>query len=105
MSFVRQRAYPIRRAPIPVSPSTLYRWEAEGRITLVRAGAQTWITDEEIDRILSGEADLPTARARLPESRPQPLKRSGRPRKRSERREFAANRTVAHEEQPRRNDE
>jgi hypothetical protein len=81
MSFTRQRAYPIRKAPIPVSPSTFYRWEAAGRITLVRVGAQTWITDEEVDRILSGEADLPTARARLPESRPQPLKRSGRPRK------------------------
>jgi hypothetical protein len=80
-SFVRQRAYPISKAPIPVSVSTLYRWEKEGRIELKRVGAQTWITDEEIDRILSGKVDLPTAHIRNPETRPEPKKRTGRPRK------------------------
>jgi hypothetical protein len=81
MPFVPQRAYPIRKAPIPVSVSTLYRWEAEGRIKLTRVGAQTWITDEEVDRILSGKVDLPTAHIRNAEQRPEPKKRTGRPRK------------------------
>jgi len=60
MSFVRQRAYSIRHAPIPYHHSTLRRWEDEGRITLVHIAGKTLITDEEIDRILAGEADLPS---------------------------------------------
>jgi hypothetical protein len=80
-SFVPQRAYPIRKVPIPVSVSTLYRWEKEGRIKLKRVGAQTWITNEEIDRIINGEVDLPTAHMRKPEQRPEPKKRTGRKRK------------------------
>jgi hypothetical protein len=47
---------PIPSATPPSHTAGLhYRWEAAGLITLVRVGGKTLITDDEIDRILSGQ--------------------------------------------------
>jgi hypothetical protein len=81
-SFKRQRAYPVRKAPIPVSAATLYRWEAKGLIELKHVGGFTMITDEEIDRILSGEAAIPPHPRRKGYGQIKPKnKPRGRPRK------------------------
>ena len=81
MPFVRQRAYPVGAAPIPFSRPTLYRWEAMGLISLVRVGGKTMITDEEIDRILSGGVAIPPHPRRQGHAQIQPLSRRGRPRR------------------------
>jgi hypothetical protein len=78
----RQRAYPVRQAPIPFSAATLYRWEAKGLIRLVRVGGHTMITDEEVTRILEGKAAIPDHPSRQGHPKIQPKgKRRGRPRK------------------------
>ncbi len=82
MSFKRQRAYPVGDAPIPYSRATLYRWEAAGLITLVRVGGKTLITDDEIDRILSGQVPIPPHPRRLGHAQLQSeAQLKGRPRK------------------------
>jgi hypothetical protein len=82
MPFKRMRAYPVRQAPIPFSASTLYRWDERGLIKLIKVGGKTMISDEDIDRILSGEAAIPPHPRRKGHAQIQPKKRKGRlPRK------------------------
>ena len=77
----RPRAYWVGAAPIPFSKATLYRWEAAGLIRLTRVGGRTMITDEEVDRILSGKVAIPPHPRRKGHGQIEPKKRRGRPRK------------------------
>jgi hypothetical protein len=75
------RAYPVRQAPIPFSPATLYRWEAAGLIPLLRVGGKTMISDETVDAILQGKIAIPPHPRRKGHGQIQPKERRGRPRK------------------------
>jgi hypothetical protein len=74
------RAYTLHGAPLAFSKATLLRGAAQGRIILIHVGGKTLIGADEIERILSGKADLPEHPARR--KPPQPKRRPpGRPRK------------------------
>jgi hypothetical protein len=64
--------------PIPVSRASLYRWEKMGWISLTRIGGKTVILDSEIDRILSGEANLPAGAFQRAAVANRSIKRRGR---------------------------
>jgi hypothetical protein len=81
MPFQRQRAYPIARAPIPISRSTFLQWEKLGLITLARVAGRTLVTDETLDAVLEGKVAIPQHPRRLGHAQIQPKTRPGRPRK------------------------
>jgi hypothetical protein len=65
---------------------TIYRWHSLGLIELVHVGSRTFMTAEELGRLVSGEIDLPIGhRARhlhAPRNEAIPPRRKrGRPRK------------------------
>ena len=66
--------------------STLYRYAALDLVKLVRIGSRTFMTAEELDRLVTGQIDLPSGhRGRhlhAPPNEPTPPRRKGgRPRK------------------------
>jgi hypothetical protein len=64
---------------------TLYRWEALDLIKLVRIGSRTFMTAEELDRLVTGQIVLPSGHRarhlRVPQSEATPRRKRGRPRK------------------------
>jgi hypothetical protein len=65
---------------------TIYRWYSLGLIKLVPVGSRTFMTAEELGRLVSGEIDLPIGHRARHLHAPQneaitPRRRRGRPRK------------------------
>jgi hypothetical protein len=74
-------AYPLYGPdnPLPYKRNTYYRWERLGLIKLIRVGGRTMISAEDVTRILSGKVEIAPHSSR--KHRPEPNKRTGRPRK------------------------
>jgi hypothetical protein len=69
----------------PFAISTLYRYAALDLIKLVHIGSRTFMTAEELDRLLTGQIVLPSGHRaqhlRVPQSDRTPPRKRGRPRK------------------------
>jgi hypothetical protein len=69
------------------SRPTIYRWKKLGLIELVEVASRTFMTAEELDRLVTGQIKLPSGhRARhlqLPATEGTPRRKHGRPRKRA----------------------
>jgi hypothetical protein len=82
---VRKRLYTLLEIETATgfSRSTIYAWHAAKRIKLVRVASRTFMTDEEFERLVAGEIDLPKGRrATQAVNKPtRPGRRRGRPRK------------------------
>jgi hypothetical protein len=61
----------------------LYKWHKAGRIEFVHVANRTFMTDVELERLVTGQIDLPDGhRARHWTEKPQPQpRRRGRPKK------------------------
>ena len=69
-----------------IARSTLYRYEALDLIEFVRLGSRTYMTAEELDRLVTGRIDLPSGHRARHLHAPQsvaiaPHRKRGRPRK------------------------
>ena len=69
-----------------IAISTLYRYAALDLIKLVRIGSRTYMTAEELDRLVTGQIDLPSGHRGRHLRAPQsvaiaPLRKRGRPRR------------------------
>ena len=80
---VKKRLYTlaeVKRASTFGRP-TLYKWHKADRIELVHVANRTFMTDVELERLVTGQIDLPDGhRARHWTQKPQPQpRRRGRP--------------------------